>query len=95
VTVLEGLNARDLTLEHLAEPPGIITADVSFISLKLALAPALALAAPGAWLVALVKPQFEAGPPISRRTGSCAIRPCRTRCAATSQAGWKPPWAGG
>jgi 23S rRNA (cytidine1920-2'-O)/16S rRNA (cytidine1409-2'-O)-methyltransferase len=59
--VLEGLNARDLTLEHLAEPPGIVTADVSFISLKLALAPALALAAPGAWLVALVKPQFEAG----------------------------------
>jgi 23S rRNA (cytidine1920-2'-O)/16S rRNA (cytidine1409-2'-O)-methyltransferase len=61
VTVLEGLNARDLTLEHLAEPPGIVTADVSFISLKLALAPALALAAPGAWLVALIKPQFEAG----------------------------------
>jgi 23S rRNA (cytidine1920-2'-O)/16S rRNA (cytidine1409-2'-O)-methyltransferase len=61
VRVVEGLNARDLTLEHLAEPPGIVTADVSFISLKLALPPALALAASGAWLVALVKPQFEAG----------------------------------
>ena len=61
VTVLEGLNARDLTLEHLPEPPGIITADVSFISLKLALGPALALAPPEALLVALVKPQFEAG----------------------------------
>jgi 23S rRNA (cytidine1920-2'-O)/16S rRNA (cytidine1409-2'-O)-methyltransferase len=61
VTLLEGLNARDLTLEHLPEPPGIVTADVSFISLKLALPPALALAAPGARLVALVKPQFEAG----------------------------------
>ena len=61
VTVLEGLNARDLTLGDLPEPPGIVTADVSFISLKLALAPALALAAPGALLVALVKPQFEAG----------------------------------
>jgi 23S rRNA (cytidine1920-2'-O)/16S rRNA (cytidine1409-2'-O)-methyltransferase len=36
-------------------------ADVSFISLKLALPPALQLAASGAWLVALVKPQFEAG----------------------------------
>ena len=61
VTVLEGLNARDLTLGALPEAPGIITVDVSFISLKLALAPALALAPPGAWLVALVKPQFEAG----------------------------------
>ena len=54
--------ARDLGPAHLPEPPGLVTADVSFISLKLALAPALALAAPGAWLVALVKPQFEAGP---------------------------------
>jgi 23S rRNA (cytidine1920-2'-O)/16S rRNA (cytidine1409-2'-O)-methyltransferase len=62
VTVLEGLNARDLAMGHLAEPPQIITADLSFISLKLALPPALALAAPGAWLVALIKPQFEAGP---------------------------------
>ena len=62
VTVLEGFNARDLTAGHIAEPPGIVTADLSFISLKLALPPALALARPGAWLVALVKPQFEAGP---------------------------------
>jgi 23S rRNA (cytidine1920-2'-O)/16S rRNA (cytidine1409-2'-O)-methyltransferase len=36
-------------------------ADVSFISLEKALPAALALAAPGCWLVALVKPQFEAG----------------------------------
>jgi 23S rRNA (cytidine1920-2'-O)/16S rRNA (cytidine1409-2'-O)-methyltransferase len=62
VKVIEGLNARDLSLRHLAEAPGIVTADLSFISLKLALPPALALAAPGAWLVALIKPQFEAGP---------------------------------
>ncbi|MFW6076888.1 MAG: TlyA family RNA methyltransferase [Hyphomicrobiales bacterium] len=61
VTVLEGLNARDLGHSHLPEPPGIITADISFISLKLALPPALALALPGARLVALIKPQFEAG----------------------------------
>lgn len=61
VRLLEGLNARELTLEHLPEPPEFVTADVSFISLKLALAPALALAASGALLVALVKPQFEAG----------------------------------
>jgi 23S rRNA (cytidine1920-2'-O)/16S rRNA (cytidine1409-2'-O)-methyltransferase len=69
VTVLEGLNARDLGPQHVPEPPGIITADVSFISLKLALPPALALARPGAWLVALIKPQFEAGPAHLSRGG--------------------------
>src|SRR5436853_443644 len=41
--------------------PDLIVCDVSFISLKLALAPALALAAPGAKGLFLVKPQFEAG----------------------------------
>ncbi len=62
VTLLEGLNARDLIATHLSEAPDIVTADLSFISLKLALPRALALAAPGARLVALIKPQFEAGP---------------------------------
>jgi 23S rRNA (cytidine1920-2'-O)/16S rRNA (cytidine1409-2'-O)-methyltransferase len=62
VTAIEGLNARDLSAARLAEPPNLVTADVSFISLKLALPPALALAASGACLVALIKPQFEAGP---------------------------------
>lgn len=61
VTVLEGLNARDLEAAHLPHVPQFIVSDVSFISLKLALPPALALAVPGAHLVALVKPQFEAG----------------------------------
>jgi 23S rRNA (cytidine1920-2'-O)/16S rRNA (cytidine1409-2'-O)-methyltransferase len=61
VTNLEGLNARDLTSRDLPMPVQAIVSDVSFISLKLALPPALALAASGAWLVALVKPQFEAG----------------------------------
>jgi 23S rRNA (cytidine1920-2'-O)/16S rRNA (cytidine1409-2'-O)-methyltransferase len=57
----EGVNARDLNAEHVPEPPQAIVADVSFIGLKLALPPALALAPSGAWLVALVKPQFEVG----------------------------------
>ncbi len=61
VTVLEKLNARSLSAKHIAEPPGIIVCDVSFISLKLALPPALALAQPGAQLIALIKPQFEVG----------------------------------
>ncbi len=57
----EGLNARDLSAGDIPEPVEAIVSDVSFISLKLALPPALALAVPGAALVALVKPQFEVG----------------------------------
>ncbi len=61
VVVLEGTDARSLDKALVKEPIGAIVADVSFISLTLALPAALALAAPVAWLVALVKPQFEAG----------------------------------
>jgi 23S rRNA (cytidine1920-2'-O)/16S rRNA (cytidine1409-2'-O)-methyltransferase len=61
VVVLEATDARSLGPEIIEAPVGAIVADVSFISLTLALPAALALAAPGAWLVALVKPQFEAG----------------------------------
>ncbi|MCI5076709.1 TlyA family RNA methyltransferase [Oricola sp.] len=62
VTSIEGLNARDLTLAHLdGRRPDFVVSDVSFISLKLALPPALDLAAPGALAVLLVKPQFEVG----------------------------------
>jgi 23S rRNA (cytidine1920-2'-O)/16S rRNA (cytidine1409-2'-O)-methyltransferase len=61
VVSLESVNTRVLTAAQLREEPLAITADVSFISLKLALPAALALARPGAWLVALVKPQFEVG----------------------------------
>ena len=61
VTVIEGLNARDLTAAHLPARPDLIVADLSFISLRLALPPALDLAAPGARCVLLVKPQFEVG----------------------------------
>jgi 23S rRNA (cytidine1920-2'-O)/16S rRNA (cytidine1409-2'-O)-methyltransferase len=62
VTSIEGLNARDLTAADLGgNRPDFIASDVSFISLKLALPPALTLAAPGAKGLFLVKPQFEAG----------------------------------
>jgi 23S rRNA (cytidine1920-2'-O)/16S rRNA (cytidine1409-2'-O)-methyltransferase len=60
VISLEGTDARSLTLAQISEPPQAIVADVSFISLNLALPAALSLAR-NAWLVALVKPQFEAG----------------------------------
>jgi 23S rRNA (cytidine1920-2'-O)/16S rRNA (cytidine1409-2'-O)-methyltransferase len=59
VTVLERVNARALT--ELPFAPRLVTCDVSFISVKLALPPALALAAPGWQALVLVKPQFEAG----------------------------------
>ena len=64
VTVIEGLNARHLTPAHLpglGDGAGIVTVDVSFISLALILPPLLAVVRPGADLIALVKPQFEAG----------------------------------
>jgi len=61
VVSLEGRNARDLTAAIISEPPQTIVADVSFISLKQALPPALGLAARDAWAVFLVKPQFELG----------------------------------
>lgn len=59
VIVLERLNVRKLTTAHVPIPPALIVCDVSFISLTLALPAALALAAPVAHLVALIKPQFE------------------------------------
>jgi 23S rRNA (cytidine1920-2'-O)/16S rRNA (cytidine1409-2'-O)-methyltransferase len=58
VVVLERTNAR--ALEELPFPPQLVTCDVSFISVRKALPPALALAAPGWQAVVLVKPQFEA-----------------------------------
>lgn len=61
VHLRDGVNARELCAAHIPEPCAAIAADVSFIGLRLALPPALALAAPRAWLVALVKPQFEVG----------------------------------
>ncbi|MDX3972783.1 TlyA family RNA methyltransferase [Shinella sp.] len=62
ITNYEGLNARVLDEDHLeGREIGAVVSDVSFISLKLALPPALEMAEPGAFCVLLVKPQFEAG----------------------------------
>jgi 23S rRNA (cytidine1920-2'-O)/16S rRNA (cytidine1409-2'-O)-methyltransferase len=61
VRSLEGLDARALTLAHVGEAPGAIVCDLSFISQRAVLPHVLALAAERAWLVSLVKPQFEAG----------------------------------
>jgi 23S rRNA (cytidine1920-2'-O)/16S rRNA (cytidine1409-2'-O)-methyltransferase len=69
VTSIEGLNSRDLTAEHLGREIGIIVCDVSFISLKLALPAALDLVEAGTRLIALIKPQFEAGREVVGRSG--------------------------
>ncbi len=61
VVVLEKTNARNLTAEQVPEAPGVVVCDASFIGLRTVLPAALALAASGAWLVALIKPQFEVG----------------------------------
>jgi 23S rRNA (cytidine1920-2'-O)/16S rRNA (cytidine1409-2'-O)-methyltransferase len=82
VTSLEGMNARELSAKQIAEPPQAIVADVSFISLKLALPNALALAAKGAWLAALVKPQFEAGKKFVGKGGIVKDADARIRALA-------------
>jgi 23S rRNA (cytidine1920-2'-O)/16S rRNA (cytidine1409-2'-O)-methyltransferase len=62
VVVLEKTNARYLDSTAIPEPIGALVCDASFIGLRTILPAPLALCAPGAFAVALIKPQFEAGP---------------------------------
>ncbi len=62
VIVLEKTNARHLTPAQIPEPITALVCDASFIGLQLVLPAALSLCAPGAFAIALIKPQFEAGP---------------------------------
>ena len=95
VSLLEGTDARTLSPELIAEPVSAIVADVSFISLAKALPAALKLAAPGCWLVALVKPQFEAGPDAVGKGGVVRDEAARQRALEdirdwiNLQPGWK------
>jgi 23S rRNA (cytidine1920-2'-O)/16S rRNA (cytidine1409-2'-O)-methyltransferase len=61
VVSMERTNIRDITTVEVPEPVDFIVCDASFIGLRTALPAALALAKPGAHLVALIKPQFEVG----------------------------------
>ncbi|NJC32796.1 23S rRNA (cytidine1920-2'-O)/16S rRNA (cytidine1409-2'-O)-methyltransferase [Sphingomonas jejuensis] len=61
VTVLEKTNARALTATEIDRPIDIVVCDASFIGLAKVLATPLTFTRPGAMLVALIKPQFEAG----------------------------------
>ncbi|WP_159590664.1 TlyA family RNA methyltransferase [Chelativorans xinjiangense] len=88
VTCLEGVNARHLTLEAIGgRRPDFLVSDVSFISLKLALPPALELAAPGAQGLFLVKPQFEAGREAIGR-GGLLRAPEKAEEVANEMRGW-------
>jgi 23S rRNA (cytidine1920-2'-O)/16S rRNA (cytidine1409-2'-O)-methyltransferase len=95
VVVLEGTDARALDAEVIEGPVGAIVADVSFISLTKALPAALRLAAPGAWLVALAKPQFEVGREGVGKGGIVRDAQARARAVAEVRAfidatpGWK------
>ena len=61
VVVLERTNARNLTADQVPEPVDLLVCDASFISLTKILPAGMSLTAPGARLVALIKPQFEVG----------------------------------
>lgn len=94
ITLIEGLNARDLSTEHVGGRVQLIVCDVSFISLKLALPPALGLAEEGAELVALIKPQFEAGREALGKGGIVSDpqeheRVCREMVAFLQAQGWR------
>jgi 23S rRNA (cytidine1920-2'-O)/16S rRNA (cytidine1409-2'-O)-methyltransferase len=62
VAVLEKTNARHLTAQNIPAEIGALVCDASFIGLQIVLPAALKLCTPGAFAVALIKPQFEAGP---------------------------------
>jgi 23S rRNA (cytidine1920-2'-O)/16S rRNA (cytidine1409-2'-O)-methyltransferase len=62
VVVHEKTNARHLDAAAIGETAGALVCDASFIGLRTLLPAPLSLCAPGAWAVALIKPQFEAGP---------------------------------
>jgi 23S rRNA (cytidine1920-2'-O)/16S rRNA (cytidine1409-2'-O)-methyltransferase len=95
VVVLERLNARKLT--ELPFAPQLVVCDVSFISVRTALPPALALAAPGWQAVVLVKPQFEAGRADVGKGGVVRERAVRARVhreVAGAALGWGSSVAG-
>jgi 23S rRNA (cytidine1920-2'-O)/16S rRNA (cytidine1409-2'-O)-methyltransferase len=95
VTSLERTDARTLDAATIPAPVAAIVADVSFISLTKVLPAPLALAAPGCWLVALIKPQFEGEPGTIPRDGVVKDEVARAAAVArverflAEQAGWR------
>jgi 23S rRNA (cytidine1920-2'-O)/16S rRNA (cytidine1409-2'-O)-methyltransferase len=100
VRLWEGVNLRDLTLEHVeGEPVDLIVADVSFISLKLILSPMLAVLKPTGRALLLVKPQFEVGRKSLNSQGVVTDAKLREQSvndvvAAAATLSWPCPWRG-
>lgn len=90
VTVLERTNARRLDRSLLPEPPGLVTVDVSFISLTLVLPPVRGVLAPEGEILALVKPQFEAGREHVGKGGVVRDPAVRAACVARICAAAEP-----
>jgi 23S rRNA (cytidine1920-2'-O)/16S rRNA (cytidine1409-2'-O)-methyltransferase len=92
VTSLEAMDIRNLSPALLSTAPDLVTIDVSFISLELVLPAALALARSPAELVALIKPQFEAGREHLKkgivRDPQVQVAVCNTVTAAVAKLGW-------
>lgn len=95
IAIRDGANARGLSRADFPDQITAVTADLSFISLKLALPPALSLASNGAWAVLLVKPQFEAGRGAVGKGGIVRDPAAREAALAgiadfiATQAGWR------
>jgi 23S rRNA (cytidine1920-2'-O)/16S rRNA (cytidine1409-2'-O)-methyltransferase len=95
VIVMEGCDIRTIEAQHMPSPPGAVVADLSFISVTKALTGILALAAPGAFLVILVKPQFELTPADIGKGGIVRDAESRARAVASvegyvdSLPGWR------
>ncbi|HUC25189.1 MAG TPA: TlyA family RNA methyltransferase [Streptosporangiaceae bacterium] len=81
VTVLDRVNVRNLTPGQVAPPPGMVVADLSFISLTMVLPALAACAAPDADFLLMVKPQFEVG---KEKAGSGVVRDPELRAAAVA-----------
>lgn len=93
VTSLEKHDARSLEAGDLPAPPALLVCDVSFISLEKILPPILALTAPQAEAVLLIKPQFEVGPDLVKkgvvRDAEARERACQRIAALVESLGWR------
>jgi len=94
VVVHERTNARYLDAATIGAPAGALVCDASFIGLATLLPAPLALCAPGAWAVALIKPQFEAGPELVGKGGVVRDPAVRAAVCARVAAWWAelPGW---
>ncbi len=95
VSVLEKTNARHLTPAMIPRPVQALVCDASFIGLQIVLPAALALCAPGAFAVALIKPQFEAGAEHVGKGGVVRDAAVHAAVCAKISAWWAglPGWA--